>query len=52
MIDPATEIMNFMKDKYGSTAVCPYCCVDAVVGDASGLTIDKQVLRSLRKAWF
>lgn len=32
----------------GDTAVCPYCGMDTVVGDAAGFKIDKEFLRKLK----
>ena len=34
------------------TAMCPYCGIDAVIGESSGLPITKQFLRSMREFWF
>lgn len=34
------------------TAMCPYCGMDAVIGESSGLPITKQFLRSMREYWF
>jgi len=34
------------------TAMCPYCGIDAVIGESSGLPITKQFLRSMREYWF
>jgi len=34
------------------TAMCPYCGIDAVVGESSGLAITKQFLKSMREYWF
>lgn len=36
----------------GETAICPYCHIDAVIGDASGLQLSKQLLRCLNKIYF
>lgn len=49
---PPSEIVNYLKDKNGETAMCPYCAVDAVIGDASGLAIDKATLDELSDAWW
>jgi hypothetical protein len=34
------------------TAMCPYCGIDAVIGESSGLPITKQFLKSMREYWF
>lgn len=36
----------------GSTALCPKCGVDSVIGDSSGYPIDPNFLRSMQKHWF
>lgn len=34
------------------TAICPYCGVDAVIGDKSGYPITERFLRGMKKVWF
>ena len=34
------------------TALCPYCSVDAVIGDKSGYPITNTFLAEMRKKWF
>ena len=46
------EIENYIKDKDGLTAMCPYCYVDAVIGDASGMKMTKKNLKRLHRIWF
>ena len=36
----------------GTTALCPFCGIDAVIGDKSGYPITKEFLQEMRKAWF
>lgn len=36
----------------GMTAVCPRCATDAVIGDASGLAIERNVLNVINKRYF
>ena len=36
----------------GETAVCPFCGVDSVIGDASGLPITKEFLGEMHDYWF
>lgn len=38
-------------DKYG-TAICPYCGIDAVIGNSSGYPITKRFLRKMNRYWF
>jgi len=35
-----------------TTAICPFCPVDAVIGDASGYPITPDFLRKMRAYWF
>lgn len=46
----ANEIKEYTDD--GETALCPYCSVDAVVGDASGYLVTEDNLRIASKYWF
>ena len=34
------------------TALCPYCGIDSVIGDNSGVKITERFLRKMHKAWF
>ncbi len=36
----------------GMTAVCPRCATDAVIGDASGIAIESNVLNVINKRYF
>ncbi len=36
----------------GTTALCPYCSIDAVVGDKSGLPVGKELLVRMKWHWF
>lgn len=36
----------------GRTALCPFCAVDAVIGDASGYEITEEFLRFMHQSWF
>ena len=38
-------------DRFG-TAVCPYCGIDAVIGESSGYPITAEFLKRMRKRWF
>lgn len=54
-IFPINLIGNWIdKDdlKEGQTAVCPYCKVDSVIGDASGYQINVRFLHDMYKKWF
>ena len=36
----------------GTTAVCPYCGIDSVIGDRSGYPIAAEFLGQMQKLWF
>ena len=50
-IFPAAKVTpdHFYKD---STACCPICEMDTVIGDASGLDITPELLRRMHIYWF
>lgn len=51
-IFPASEA-EFMAESDGQeTAWCPYCDIDAVLGDASGFPITDEFLEEMNDAWF
>lgn len=39
-------------DKGGKTALCPFCNIDSVVGDASNVLINEKFLGTMRDLWF
>ena len=49
---PSPIVMDFINEIDGETALCPYCGVDAVIGDACGLVINQEILSTLNKRWF
>lgn len=50
-IDPAPE-MTAELGRCGQTASCPYCGIDAVIGDASGYPLTPEFLDAMRGQWF
>lgn len=46
------EINELIDDKGGATAICPYCGIDAVIGESSGYPIRKEFLEEMYKQWF
>jgi RNA polymerase sigma factor (sigma-70 family) len=46
----ATEVEDYIDD--GKTALCPYCSVDSVIGDASGIELNPKLLNELNKMYF
>ena len=39
-------------DESGDTAVCPYCGIDAVLGDKFGFPVTREFLVKMRRYWF
>ena len=53
-IFPSSEVADndWVPDLHGRTVLCPYCFIDSVIGDASGIPIQKDVLEELYDYWF
>ena len=50
IFDPK-EIEDWDEDVSG-TAICPYCGVDAVIGEHSGYPITTEFLKKMQEYWF
>jgi len=60
-IFPASEIVAWsgaqalsledLEAAEGTTAMCPHCGSESVIGDRSGYRIDLEFLRSMSEAW-
>ena len=37
---------------FGTTALCPYCGIDSVIGDTSGFPITQEFLKKMNQHWF
>ena len=48
----SVEVKDWVKDKNGDTAKCPYCLTDSVIGDASGYDLNEDFLNKMNKKWF
>lgn len=44
-----TEVVTWVE---GDTALCPYCHIDSVIGDASGIILTPEFLDRMEKHWF
>ena len=51
IFDPA-EITDWIPDKHGPTAMCPYCGIDSVIGEDSGYPITEAFLKDMKEYWF
>ncbi len=49
---PASEIASWIDDDGGDTAECPKCGIDSVIPDASGVPIDANFLKNMKRWWF
>jgi hypothetical protein len=50
-----TEISEWVDegpDGIGSTALCPRCGIDSVIGSAAGFPLDESFLSQMREFWF
>ena len=45
-IFPSSKVTeeDWTQDRHGRTVLCPYCSVDSVIGDVSGIPIRRDVL--------
>ena len=46
------EIVEWWDDEKTGTAVCPYCCIDAIIGESSGYPITTEFLKAMNVRWF
>lgn len=44
------EIVEWVDS--GKTAICPYCGIDAIIGESSGFPITKGFLGDMQEVWF
>ena len=53
-IFPSSEVTDndWVPDLHGRTVLCPHCSIDSVIGDASGIPLQKEVLDELHDYWF
>lgn len=52
-IFPPKEIEDCIIENNGfDTALCPYCCIDSVIGESSGYPITEEFLKKMNKYWF
>ena len=51
VFDP-NEIKDWIKDRNGDTAICPYCGIDSIIGESSGFPITEEFLKKMHNYWF
>ncbi len=47
-----SEIMDYFEDDESPTAICPYCHIDSVIGNASGFPVTPEFMKKMKKRWF
>jgi hypothetical protein len=45
-----SEIFRWIESE--GTALCPFCGIDSVIGDASGYPVESEFLEKMEKYWF
>ena len=50
-IFPASEVADYVSPEE-PTAVCPYCHIDSVIGDASDHPVTEEFMKEMNKRWF
>ena len=51
-IDWPPETPDGQENDAGTTAMCPVCGIDSVIGSSSGFPITKSFLEQMRSHWF
>ena len=46
------EIEEWISDKGGDTAICPYCGIDSIIGAGAGYPINQEFLTKMKNHWF
>ncbi len=46
----ASEVEDYIDNE--ETALCPYCDIDAVVGDTGGFVLSQELLKEMKKKYF
>ena len=48
----SSEIDDWSADEPDWTVLCPYCWIDAVVGENDGFAITEEFLETMHEMWF
>src|SRR5574344_1033254 len=48
----ARKVQDWINDERGISAICPECGTDAVIGDASGIDLQKPMLKALNLEYY
>ena len=48
----ASEVIEWVIDRNGDTALCPYCMIDSVLPDSAGYPLTEEFLVRMHKYWF
>lgn len=49
---PPEKVTSWVVSPKEKTAVCPYCGLDAVIGDSSGVSLTPGLLLEMQQYWF
>lgn len=49
---PSSEIAEYSDDEPIKTALCPYCGIDAVIGENAGYPLTQDFLEAMCQEWF
>ena len=47
-----TEIVDYVPDRKGNTAICPYCQVDCVIGESEDHPLTTELLQAIKHVRF
>lgn len=51
IFDPK-KITEWIDDRDGQTAVCPYCYIDSVIGESAGYPLSGWFIEEMHRYWF
>lgn len=47
-----SQIEEWIEDAQDDTALCPYCGIDAIIGESCGYSITQDFLKRMNAYWF
>ena len=50
-IFPSKDTKEYIDDKDGMTAVCPYCGIDSIIGESPEYNITIEFLKEMKGYW-
>ena len=46
-----SEIEEYIEEEPDDTAICPYCGIDAVIGESSGYPMTEDFMKRMHRRW-